>query len=184
MAPGSYPGAISSSASVSGWNAAAGTALDEACLQLDLPGLFCGNRRTGFVLFEQLLEENLRGPAPDLFDRLLDDADRWTYGRSKLKVVEAQQGDGLGHGNVEFLKGLEGIDCRAVLERENCVGRVWSVQQALDRVFSRAVVPNRRVENGGQVRGFNCLAVSSHALSNGIKRTFAGQANDALVPMV
>jgi hypothetical protein len=45
--------------------------------------------QAGLALIEQLLEENLRGPASDLFYRLLDHADRWTYRRGELKIVEA-----------------------------------------------------------------------------------------------
>jgi hypothetical protein len=71
------------------WNTPAGTALDKARVHPDWLRVFGKKARTGFALIEQLLEENLRSPSRDLFDRLLNHADRWTNRRGKLKIVKA-----------------------------------------------------------------------------------------------
>jgi len=71
------------------WNTPAGTALDKARVHPDWLRVFGKKARSCFALIEQLLKKNLRGPSRDLFDRLLNHADRWTNRRGKLKIVKA-----------------------------------------------------------------------------------------------
>src|SRR5579884_2238046 len=94
-------------------------------------------RRRVFALFgrQKLLEENFRGNTAQVFDGLLDDADRGPEGGGQLEIVKTKKGDAFGNGHSQLLKCLKGIDGRAVLQRKDGLGRLRCGKVALDGIF-------------------------------------------------
>src|SRR5260370_31365724 len=96
------------------------------------------------------------------------DADRWAKRRSKFEIIKANECYFLRDINIQFLKYFARVDCREILQGEDCVRRIRGTEVALNRRLCRLIILNRGVDDGIKSGSFDRLFVSSNALPDRI----------------